>query len=69
MYDEIPIPSNLIILIINRNFIIYYFNSYCKRNGIPLSATLLYLKNVLYWPEDRVGVEGGKWGDRPRPRS
>ena len=51
MYDEIPIPSNLIILIINRNFITHYFNSYCKRNGIPLSATLLYLKNVLYWPE------------------
>jgi len=32
-------------------FIIHYFNSYCRGNGIPLSATLLYLKNVLYWPE------------------
>ena len=40
------------VLIINMNFIIRYFNSYCKRNGIPLSATLLYLKNVFYWPED-----------------
>ena len=29
-----------------------YINSYCKRNGIPLSATLLYRTNVLYWPED-----------------
>ena len=35
-----------------RCFIIHYFNFYCKRNGIPLSATLLYLKIVLYWPED-----------------
>ena len=33
-------------------FIIHYCNSYCKRNGIQLSAPLLYLKNVLYWPED-----------------
>jgi len=46
------ITAYLIVLIINRNFIIHYFNSYCKRNGIPLTATLLYLKNVLYWPED-----------------
>jgi len=30
----------------------HYFNFYCKRNGIPMSATLLYHKNVLYWPED-----------------
>ena len=35
--------------------IMHYFNSYCKRNGIPLGATLLYLKNVIYWPEhDRL---------------
>jgi len=34
------------------NFVIHYFNSYCKRNGIPLSATLLYLKNIPYCPED-----------------
>ena len=36
----------------NMNLVIHYFNSYCKRNGMPLSATLLYLKNVLFWPED-----------------
>jgi hypothetical protein len=42
----------LTVLNINRNCITHYFNSYCKWNGIPLSATLLYLKNVLYWPED-----------------
>jgi len=39
-------------LIINRNFFTHYINSYCERNWIPLSVTLLYLKNVLYWPED-----------------
>ena len=40
------------VLVINKDFITYYFNFYCKPNGIPLSATLLYLKNILYWPED-----------------
>ena len=30
----------------------HYCSSYCKRNGIPLNDTLLYLKNVLYWPKD-----------------
>jgi len=34
------------------NSITHYFNPYCKRNGIPSSVTLLYLKNVVYWPED-----------------
>ena len=40
------------------NDICLFFSSYIiltftvKRNGIPLSATFLYLKNVLYWPED-----------------
>jgi len=29
------------VLVINKNFIIRYFNSYCKRNGIPLSAHLI----------------------------
>jgi len=43
------LPSKLIVLIMNRNFIIHYFKFCCKRNGIPLSATLLYLNN---WPED-----------------
>ena len=52
MYDEIPTYNYNINIIIIRNFIIHYFNSYCKRNEIQLSATLLYLKNVLYWPED-----------------
>ena len=29
------------------------FIFHCKRNGIPLSTTFLYLKqNVLYWPDD-----------------
>ena len=27
-------------------FIIHYFSSYCKRNGIPLIAALLYLKKT-----------------------
>jgi len=35
-----------------RRNVIHHFNSYCKRNGIPLSATLLYLRNALYWHED-----------------
>jgi len=58
-YDEILIYNLNIkvdayfnILVINKNFIIHYFNSYCKRNGIPLSAYFIYLKNVLYLPED-----------------
>jgi len=30
----------------------YYFILHCKRNGIPLSNTFLYLKqNVLYYPD------------------
>ena len=40
------------VLVINSNFIIDYFNFYCKRNGAPLSAHLIYLKNILYGPED-----------------
>ena len=43
MYDKIHSLSYIIT---------QYFNSYCKLNWIPLSATLLYLKSVLYWPED-----------------
>jgi hypothetical protein len=32
---------------------LYYFIFHCKRVGIPLSNTFLYLKqNVLYWPDD-----------------
>ena len=43
----------LIVLIVNRNFFIQHFIFHCKRNGIPLSTTFLYLKqNVLYWPDD-----------------
>jgi len=43
----------LLVLIVNRNFFIHYFIFHCKRNGISLSTTLLYLKqNVLYWPDD-----------------
>ena len=42
----------LIVLIVNKNSIIHYFNSYCKRNRIQISATYLYLKNVLCCPED-----------------
>ena len=42
-----------LILIVNRNLFIHYFIFHCKRNGIPLSTTLLYFKqNVFYWPDD-----------------
>jgi len=30
----------------------FYFNFYCKRNEIPLSAHFIVLKKILYWPED-----------------
>ena len=40
------------VLVINKNFNTRYFNFYCKQNGISLSDNLLYLQNVLYWPED-----------------
>jgi len=43
----------LIVLIVNKDFFIYYFIFHCKQNGTPLSTTFLYLKqNVLYWPDD-----------------
>jgi len=34
-----------------------YFNFYSERNGIPLSATLLYLKNIYCPEDDRLTVE------------
>jgi len=41
------------VLIVNRNLFLHYFIFHCKRNGIQLSTTFLYLKpNVLYWPDD-----------------
>ena len=34
-------------------FFIQYFIFHCKRNGIPLSNTFLYLKqNIIHWPDD-----------------
>jgi len=39
-------------------FLIHYFIFHCKRNGIQLSNTFLYLKqNVLSWPGDEFTVE------------
>jgi len=51
-WDPISFTVYFNALVINKNFIISYFNFYYKRNGIPFNSHLIYLKNVLYWPED-----------------